>query len=35
MNEETKAQLKLGAVLGLIMILPELIFILCCWIVKG
>lgn len=34
-KEEMKAQWKLGLVLGLFMILPTLIFIICCWIVKG
>lgn len=34
-KEEIKAQWKLGFVLGLFMILPTLIFIICCWFIKG
>lgn len=34
-KEEIKAQWKLGFVLGLFMILPTLIFIICCWVIKG
>lgn len=34
-KEDNIAQIKLGIILGLIMVTPTLIFILCCWLIKG